>query len=523
MVKMLVEEFGAEVDHSTVTNSTPLRPACFDGFLEVVEYLVSKGASVNTPTNYYNNTCLLIACYNGHAEVVKFLLEHGANLETQDFLGQTALHNAAERGNLEIVKELIAYGAQFTPDKKSITPLHVACEFSQIKVMEYFLSLPDQFSKVEKIHAMELLGTSFANGSDDYSIEKVYRNFEDAMKLRYAEPLQLKKVHPPEEVFEFQVECTTLEELRAIAANEDKLNVEALLVKERILGALNVNTIDIIYRGAVLADRRDYPACLKYWDRAMHVKRHNNETIAQDLERYGELFSEMIEGTYPLNFEKIITTLNMCIEELKLDKERITIKKHDSELARINKSIRTNIHTSLFLVNALLVMSDSEKVTFNTKKLVYQLVKLNPVLPTDTRDTLLHIACNCDTVMNEYFIQSLIKCPNVSLIDVLLECGMSPDVKDAKGNTPLHVLCKKINDPAESQVCCGNLLQRGAHVDYRNTAGKMPIDYRAHLDLLNPAMQKRPLKCIAACAVKRYMLKYSRKVPVDLERFIDKH
>ena len=40
---MLVEEFGAEVNHATITNSTPLRPACFDGFLEVVEYLVQRG------------------------------------------------------------------------------------------------------------------------------------------------------------------------------------------------------------------------------------------------------------------------------------------------------------------------------------------------------------------------------------------------------------------------------------------------------------------------------------------------
>ena len=43
MVRMLVEEFKAEVNHATITDSTPLRPACFDGFLEVVEYLVSKG------------------------------------------------------------------------------------------------------------------------------------------------------------------------------------------------------------------------------------------------------------------------------------------------------------------------------------------------------------------------------------------------------------------------------------------------------------------------------------------------
>lgn len=63
IVKTLVKA-GADVNHTTANNSTPIRAACYDGRLDIVKYLTMHGADVNIP-NKYNNTCLMIAAYKG--------------------------------------------------------------------------------------------------------------------------------------------------------------------------------------------------------------------------------------------------------------------------------------------------------------------------------------------------------------------------------------------------------------------------------------------------------------------------
>ena len=64
---------GADVNHTTGSQSTPLRAACFEGKLDIVAYLVEEGRADVNIANKYDNTCLMISAYKGHDEIVRYL------------------------------------------------------------------------------------------------------------------------------------------------------------------------------------------------------------------------------------------------------------------------------------------------------------------------------------------------------------------------------------------------------------------------------------------------------------------
>ncbi len=63
--------------------ATPLLHASFTGKLDVVRYLLSKGANVNHRDGE-GGMALQNAAFNGHVGVVKVLIEAGADVEITD-------------------------------------------------------------------------------------------------------------------------------------------------------------------------------------------------------------------------------------------------------------------------------------------------------------------------------------------------------------------------------------------------------------------------------------------------------
>lgn len=58
----------------------------------------------------------MIACYKGHYRIAQYLLCLGANVNTKSVKGNTALHDCAESGSLDILKMLLSYGATMDVD-----------------------------------------------------------------------------------------------------------------------------------------------------------------------------------------------------------------------------------------------------------------------------------------------------------------------------------------------------------------------------------------------------------------------
>ncbi|NET35384.1 MAG: ankyrin repeat domain-containing protein [Cyanothece sp. SIO1E1] len=95
------------VDPNAVVNTnTALTFAARDGQLAIARTLINQGADVNW-IDGENVTPLILASFKGHVELVKLLLAHGANPTIRDQWHRTALDYALRRGEDDEIAQLL--------------------------------------------------------------------------------------------------------------------------------------------------------------------------------------------------------------------------------------------------------------------------------------------------------------------------------------------------------------------------------------------------------------------------------
>ncbi len=83
------------------------------GHLDIVQYLHKSGADIEVQNDKQYDTPLLnAAARGGHKDIVAYLLQHDINIEKRaEYNENTALIEAATQGHFDVVKLLVAYGA----------------------------------------------------------------------------------------------------------------------------------------------------------------------------------------------------------------------------------------------------------------------------------------------------------------------------------------------------------------------------------------------------------------------------
>lgn len=95
-----------------VANTQPLYYAASFGLLEVTQLLLDteKDIDIEALGGRHNSSALHVAVYRNHIEVVKLLLAHGANPNVSNCRGETALFFAVLIGNSKMIQLLRDYG-----------------------------------------------------------------------------------------------------------------------------------------------------------------------------------------------------------------------------------------------------------------------------------------------------------------------------------------------------------------------------------------------------------------------------
>ncbi|MEZ9525685.1 ankyrin repeat domain-containing protein [Enterovibrio norvegicus] len=127
---------GANANATTLHGYTVLHMAAgeHEEALEIVELLVKAGANVNATTPY--GTSVLMSALNvGYEDVVEFILAQGADTNKQDLEQDTALHYAAYQSNPKIIIALLRHGADPSmKNAKGLIPEDVAAENNHLEV-----------------------------------------------------------------------------------------------------------------------------------------------------------------------------------------------------------------------------------------------------------------------------------------------------------------------------------------------------------------------------------------------------
>ncbi len=97
------------------------------GDLPTLTSLVKSNGGLVSTRDGYGKLPLHYAAEAGNVEIVKFLLAHKADITGQDNRGWTALHHAVNNDHTATVELLIAHGAKMNaPNAMNWTPLHLA-------------------------------------------------------------------------------------------------------------------------------------------------------------------------------------------------------------------------------------------------------------------------------------------------------------------------------------------------------------------------------------------------------------
>ena len=318
VARTLIELGGAKVEHG------PKYPLLIDaiivGRLDTVQFLLENHfASLETTTStgnqHYKLNSLIMAIIHGQSSIVEYLLRVARpdlNQSTPS-TGNSPLSYAAIRGHLNIVKLLCSAGASTSAKNRTgQTPLILAAKYSQFDVLDYLFVESD-------LRDLELFACSLITPTNTLSlitpgqIEKTSKLLAKIFHLRSTRDVQ-KRVGEPLAAYDYQRECRTGEEFRAIEHDPERLYIESLLIRERLLLPNRDEGLfkPLLVYGDRLVRRGEFHRCL-------HLLRHTfflyqNMNLDTGLHRFVWLLCKMFTAKVSVSGQQFVDVARLTFE-----------------------------------------------------------------------------------------------------------------------------------------------------------------------------------------------------------------
>ncbi|CAF1155614.1 unnamed protein product [Rotaria sp. Silwood1] len=559
----------ADYDYS-VSNWTPLRLACDNGQLEMVEYLIENGADLYH-TDKNNSTSLMVASRRGYDNIVQYLLKLDDNsnhlLNAVNNKGSTALHAATVSGQLNVVKLLLEqHHAKIVKDDDGYTPLTIAGINNQKALMNYFIKNKTQFSYTisEIIDELEIIGSYHMINCYQSDFESAYHYLLWAMQLRYNDPkipILKNNLPSPIEAYGYCTECRTIEELNSIKNNPNRMIIECLMIRERVgVTSTFLNFLDHqadscgynLYsfdNDGCLRGPEECQLAIRLWLHAYHLRIQTQVDLKKCvscLEKCATIMGELInyKRTKEIQFEMLMKVLEATEHEYQRNKNLEPIldveRENDSFsclLSEDDEAVGNNGDKCLYIIlnllfNALKVLACKKKKKQERKAVIVK--RVQQYIDSDWRTlsdnkTLLHLSLM--EYHNSVSVGLCRRSPSLVVVQLLLFCQVSINAIDCHHYTPLHDLAsnkfKKLTKEKwnDIKIIFKLLIDGGAHLD-AIAQGKTPEDCTEHENLKSFFRMhsiQHSLKCLCSRMIQKNELNYRDCIPKPLHPFIEIH
>ena len=450
--------------------------------------------------------------------------------------GNTALHDCAESGSLDIMKLLLTSAAAMEKDSYGMTPLLAAAVTGHTRIVEYLIARTET-TRLQSIEALELLGATYVDKKRD--MLGALKFWKLAMAERYCiDKARLNKPSgaSPIPAYENAIEVQTVDELNELISDPDSMRMQALLIRERILGPAHPDTSYYIrYRGAVYADMGNFERCIILWMYALDMQQKILEPLSPMTQSsflsFAELFSFMMTDSRHwrarvVAFKDMMVVFRKSVYELGVGMTSMAkVPMTERDTTHFNRLLVIIMHLISLMCVVLPKATDDERLQF--QKIAYQLVKMNPRGAKGY--TPLHLACAKETsTVGRYPVCGF---PSVNVAALLIKVGASVNAVDAEHNAPLHIAA--FVKPCKTDLI-ELLLNNGAHLDACNSDHVSPMQMLVE-DTTGGATDSAccckcvaPLKyltlqCLAARTIIKHDIKYEGCVPTKLESFVRMH